>query len=97
MDHEHAAALLLEHAMQDWRDVLPRITVPTLVFGGEASMFPPAGAHLVATAIPGSTLRVLSAAERGSHLPHLENPAAVNSAIRSFMEVQTEAHDRPVA
>ena len=36
-----AARLLVDLYAQDWRDVLPRITVPTLVVGGEASLFNP--------------------------------------------------------
>jgi len=35
LPREYAAALLLDHYGNDWRDVLPRLDVPTLVIGGE--------------------------------------------------------------
>ena len=53
MPREHAATLLIDHAAADWRDVLPRITVPTLVIGGSASLFPTSGIEWIASQIPG--------------------------------------------
>src|SRR5262245_20443178 len=37
----HAVHLLVDHCTQDWRDVIPLINIPTLVFGGAASFFNP--------------------------------------------------------
>jgi hypothetical protein len=36
----HAATLLAQLATQDWRAVIPRITLPTLVVGGRVSLVP---------------------------------------------------------
>jgi non-heme chloroperoxidase len=97
LPREAAGDLLFDSWVQDWREVLPRISVPTLVIGGEASLFPAAAAKHVAASIPSSTLRILSAEERGSHLSLLENPSAVNGAIRSFVEGSPLPEDRPQA
>ena len=34
----YAARLLYDHATNDWRDVIPRINVPTLIFGAKTSL-----------------------------------------------------------
>jgi non-heme chloroperoxidase len=88
MRRESASALLFDHAAADWRDVLPRISVPTLVIGGEASMFPADAIRNTATAIPGSQIVIVPAAEGGSHMAFYENPRAVNEAIRVFLHGQ---------
>ena len=38
MPRRHAATLLLNHSAQDWRDLIPRITLPTLIVGGRVSL-----------------------------------------------------------
>ncbi|MFE9330358.1 alpha/beta fold hydrolase [Streptomyces sp. NPDC006925] len=84
LPREYAGRLLLDNVMQDWRDVLPRITVPTLVMGGAQSVIPTAAARSVASAVPGATLRILD--RRGSHFAFWENPAAFNREVRAFLE-----------
>ncbi|MEU3185683.1 alpha/beta hydrolase [Streptomyces sp. NPDC006923] len=85
MPREAARALVFDNGVQDWRGLLPRISVPALVIGGDASLFPASAMQEVAALIPSSTLRILSAEERGSHLSFYENPPVVNGAIRSFL------------
>jgi pimeloyl-ACP methyl ester carboxylesterase len=85
MSDAHAAAVLLDHAFKDWRDVLPRITVPTLVLGGELSICPPAGMEWVAAQIPGAQYYTFTAAERGSHFMFWENPERFNSVVKHFL------------
>ncbi|MEU5375940.1 alpha/beta hydrolase [Streptomyces sp. NPDC005968] len=84
LPREYAAALLLDHYGNDWRDVLPRLDVPTLVIGGEASFFPPESAAWVASRIPGAQVRIFSTDERGSHLMFWENPDLFDSVVRAF-------------
>lgn len=81
-----AGTLLVDHAYQDWRDVLPRIDVPTLVIGGEVSIFPPAGIEWVAEQIDGAEVRIFSKEERGSHFMFWENAPLFNDLIRAFAE-----------
>ncbi|MGP4015044.1 alpha/beta fold hydrolase [Saccharopolyspora sp. 5N708] len=85
LPREHAASLHLDHYGNDWRDVLPRITVPTLVIGGEVSVFGPGVGQWVAARIPGARLRTFSAAEFGSHLMFRENAELFNTVVRDFL------------
>lgn len=77
--------LLLDHAMQDWRDVLPRIDVPTLVVGGEVSHVSPASQAWTAEHIQGARLRVFTAEEGGSHFPFFERPAMFAPVLLDFL------------
>lgn len=85
MSDAHSAALFLDHAFKDWRDVLPRITVPTFVIAGAASIFPPAGIEWVATQIPGAQQYTFTAAEKGSHFVFWENSDKFNSLVKDFV------------
>ena len=86
LPREWAATLLIDHVAADWRDVLPRITVPTLVIGGTVSVFPAPGIEWVASQIPGATSRIFDAAEFGSHFMFWENPDAFNFVVRQFLD-----------
>ncbi|MET7495894.1 alpha/beta hydrolase [Streptomyces sp900116325] len=89
LPREYAATLHLDYCGNDWRDVLPRITVPTLVVGGAASVISPDVAKGVAECIPVSVVRIFSAAEKGSHLMFWENSELFNSVVSGFMETGT--------
>ncbi|MFJ7181128.1 alpha/beta fold hydrolase [Streptomyces massasporeus] len=89
LPREYAGRLLLDNVMQDWRDVLTRITVPTLVMGGNDSVIPSAAARSVASAIPGATVRILH--ERASHFAFWENPTAFNREVRAFLDTPVDA------
>ncbi|MER7707838.1 alpha/beta hydrolase [Kitasatospora sp. NPDC097605] len=77
--------LLFDHCAQDWRDVLPRIDVPTLVLGCEGSHVDPASQAFVAGRIPGAELHVFPEEVASSHFPFLENPAAFNAVVEKFL------------
>jgi len=81
-----AAYLLWDHAAQDWRDLLPRIDVPTLVIGCEGSHINPASQRFVAAQIPHGRVKILTADVANSHFPYLENPSAFNSIVESFLD-----------
>jgi pimeloyl-ACP methyl ester carboxylesterase len=87
-DRETASALMFSQATLDFRDLLPQITIPTLVIGGESSFLSTMYLENLSASIPGSKVHVISAADRGSHMVILENAPAVNSVIRSFVESQ---------
>ncbi|MGE5412657.1 MAG: alpha/beta fold hydrolase [Syntrophomonadaceae bacterium] len=66
----------------DARDVLPGISVPTLVLVGEAdALTPPADSEAMVAAIPGA--RLVRIPEAG-HLTPMERPGAVTSALGDF-------------
>ncbi|MCG0063844.1 alpha/beta hydrolase [Streptomyces tricolor] len=77
--------LLFDHCAQDWRDVLPRIDVPTLVIGCDGSHVHPRSQRYVADRIPGARLHVFPASVANSHFPFLENPPAFNDVVGTFL------------
>ena len=81
----YAARLLVDHCAQDWRDVIPRITLPTLVVGGRASFFNPKSQAWIGQQIPGARVEIFDAHEGGSHFMWLENPTKFNQVVRAFM------------
>jgi pimeloyl-ACP methyl ester carboxylesterase len=85
MSDANAATLLIDHSFRDWRDVLPRINVPSLVLAGELSIFPAPGIEWVATQIPGAEHYTFSAEEKGSHFAFWENPDKFNSVVEGFV------------
>lgn len=85
-----AARLLIDHASQDWRDVIthviPPLGLPTLVFGGAlGTIFPPASQAWIARRIPGARLCILGAEAGGSHFMFWENPQRFNAELRAFL------------
>ncbi|GAA1917766.1 alpha/beta hydrolase [Microbacterium aoyamense] len=77
--------LLFDHATQDWRDVLPRVDVPTLVIGCEGSHVAPASQSFIAESIPGARTFIFSSDVANSHFPFLENPEAFNRVVEGFL------------
>jgi pimeloyl-ACP methyl ester carboxylesterase len=73
----------------DHRDVLPTITVPTLLLYGDVDVRSPVqvGRDLQA-ALPSSSLVVLPGAP---HLAHVEAPDAFNRAVRTFLHGHRDA------
>jgi pimeloyl-ACP methyl ester carboxylesterase len=78
--------LLFDHCAQDWRDVLPRIDVPTLVLGCDGSHVAPSSQAYIAAQIPDASLHVFPADVASSHFPFLENPVAFNAVIEQFLD-----------
>jgi pimeloyl-ACP methyl ester carboxylesterase len=85
MPRAAAATLGFNHCGQDWRDVIPRITLPTLIVGGQASIFPWRSLAWIHEQIPGSRLEVFGEDEGGSHFPFVENPAKFNRLVAEFI------------
>lgn len=90
MSFENAATLLVEHAGNDWRDVLPTIGVPTLVIGAETSIFGSEGLRYIAGKIKGAELRIFSKEEKGNHFMFWENPDLFNRVVEMFLEGSKE-------
>ena len=77
------ADLLALRDRPDSRPTLPSITVPVLVVAGEADQLtPPSVAHGMAQAMPDARVAIIPGA---GHLSPLENPRAVNAALRRFI------------
>ena len=82
LPRRYAARLLVDTCAQDWRDVIPRINIPTLVL---ASFFNPKSQEWIGQQIPGARVEIFDEHEGGSHFMFLENPAKFNQIVRAFM------------
>jgi pimeloyl-ACP methyl ester carboxylesterase len=68
----------------DFRPILPKITVPTLVIVGEEDIVtPPSASEFLAKNIPGASLVQIPGA---GHLTNIEKPEAFNAALASFLD-----------
>ena len=79
------AVIVAQSAManrRDQADLLPQLKLPTLIIVGEKDiMTPPSAARAMHAAIPGSQLIEIPDA---GHMSPMENPPAVNAALREF-------------
>jgi pimeloyl-ACP methyl ester carboxylesterase len=82
---EYAARLLFDHATNDWRDVIPRIDVPTLVVGGKESLVPWKSQVWIGNQIPGAHTVIFEGNEGGAHFMFMENPDKFNALVKDFM------------
>lgn len=85
MPRIYASRLLLNHSMNDWRFLIPRINIPTLVIGGKLSIVPWKSQVWVAHQIKGARLEIFEANEGGSHFTFLENPTKFNRIVTEFV------------
>jgi pimeloyl-ACP methyl ester carboxylesterase len=85
MPRPYAARLLYDHATNDWRDVIPRIDVPTLVVGGKASLVGWKSQVWIGNQIPGAQTVIFEAEEGGNHFMFMENPEKFNRIVEEFM------------
>lgn len=81
----HAATLLAQLATQDWRDVIPRLTLPTLIVGGRVSLVPWQSQAWIQAHIPGSRLEIFEEHEGGNHHMFIEGAAKFNRLLREFL------------
>ncbi len=85
MPRRHAASLLLNHGVQDWRDLIPRISLPTLIVGGRASLIPWRSQEWMHRQIAGSRLEIFEEEEGGNHFMFMENPDRFNRLVDEFL------------
>jgi pimeloyl-ACP methyl ester carboxylesterase len=85
MARKDAATLLLNHGCQDWRDIIPRITLPTLVIAGRGSPAPWKSIAWTANQIPGAQLEIFEENEGGSHFMFVENATKFNQIVSTFV------------
>jgi len=81
----HAAALALHHLNIDWRDVIQRITLPTLVVGGKVSHVPWQSQLWIHEQIAGSQLEIFEGEDGGAHFMFLEGPERFNKLVADFI------------
>lgn len=85
MPRDSAAKLLLDLATHDWRDVIRRITLPTMILGARASIFNPRSQEWIGRQIPGAIVEIFEEDEGGSHFMWMENPLKFQTLLRGFL------------
>jgi len=85
LPRRYAAALMYNHCAQDWRDVIPRINVPTLIIGGKVSVVPWKSQVWIHDQIPNSELVLFEESEGGQHFMFIEGAAKFNKVVAAFL------------
>ncbi|WP_280417272.1 alpha/beta fold hydrolase [Nocardia carnea] len=87
-DHAAVSKLFLNHFVSDWRDILPRISVPTWVVTSRFTSYydsdHPEGMEWIAKQIPDSRLTIF---EHSGHQPHVSEAAEFNRKLLEFCAV----------
>ena len=78
MPRQYAATLLYNHSTQDWRDLIPRLELPTLVVGGRVSTVPWQSQEWIAKQIPGARLEIFEEEDGGNHFMFIEGHEKFN-------------------
>jgi pimeloyl-ACP methyl ester carboxylesterase len=85
MPRQYAATLLYNHATQDWRDLIPRLALPTLVVGGRVSVVPWQSQEWIAAQVPGARLEIFEEEEGGNHFMFIEGHQKFNAIVADFV------------
>jgi non-heme chloroperoxidase len=86
LPRQHAATLLYNNCAQDWRDLIPRINIPTLVIGGKASVTPWKSQIWIHEQIPDSKIVLFEEEEGGKHLMFIEGAEKFNEVVSEFLD-----------
>jgi non-heme chloroperoxidase len=82
-DHESVRKLLLDHMVADWRDVLPRVVIPTWVVTGRLSpYYDLAGMEWFANEVPLGSLTLFN---ESGHCPHVNEAEEFNRRLLAFI------------
>ena len=85
MPRAHAATLLYNHSTQDWRDVIPRINIPTLIVSGRVSMVPWKSQAWIHEQIADSRIEYFEEGEGGQHFMFIEGADKFNRIVADFI------------
>ncbi|NLT47856.1 MAG: alpha/beta hydrolase [Clostridiales bacterium] len=85
--HRFLSKLLMDHITQDWRDIIPRITVETMYISGDASFATtPECANWIAQSIKGCKWVRVNGKGLGTHHMMQSCPDIFNKSIVEFLE-----------
>ena len=85
MPRDFAATLLYNSNHTDWRDLIPRINLPTLIISGRASFMPWKSQEWIHRQIKGSQFEVFEEPEGGQHFMFIENPEKFNRLVMEYL------------
>jgi non-heme chloroperoxidase len=85
MPRDFAAILFYNLCHTDWRDLIPRINLPTLIISGRASAIPWKTQEWIHRQIKGSQFEVFEESEGGQHFMFIENPEKFNRLVMEYL------------
>jgi non-heme chloroperoxidase len=86
MPRHLAGTLAYNHWHMDWRDLIPRINLPTLIISGRASAATSwKSQEWIHRQIKGSQFEIFEEAEGGQHFMFIENPEKFNRVIMKYL------------
>jgi non-heme chloroperoxidase len=85
MPRDLAATLAYNNSHTDWRDLIPRINLPTLIISGRASAIPWKSQEWIHRQIKGSQFEVFEESEGGQHFMFIENPEKFNRLVMEYL------------
>ena len=85
MPRDFAGTLIYNHCHTEWRDLIPRINLPTLIIGGRASAIPWKSQEWLHRQIKGSQFEVFEESEGGQHFMFIENPEKFNRLVMEYL------------
>jgi pimeloyl-ACP methyl ester carboxylesterase len=85
MPRDLAGTLMYNLWHMDWRDLIPRINLPTLIISGRTSIIPLKSQEWIHRQIKGSQLEIFEEAEGGQHFMFIENPKKFNRIIMEYL------------
>ena len=85
MPRDFAATLFYNLCHTDWRDLIPRINLPTLIISGRASAIPWKTQEWIHRQIKGSQFEVFEESEGGQHFMFIENPEKFNRLVMEYL------------
>jgi non-heme chloroperoxidase len=85
MPRDFAGTLMYNHCHTEWRDLIPRINLPTLIIGGRASAIPWKSQEWIHRQIKGSQFEVFEESEGGQHFMFIENPEKFNRLVMEYL------------
>jgi pimeloyl-ACP methyl ester carboxylesterase len=85
MPRDFAATLVYNLLHTDWRDLIPRINLPTLIISGRASAMPWKSQEWIHRQIKDSQFEVFEESEGGQHFMFIENPEKFNRLVMEYL------------
>ena len=85
MPRPHAADLLFDHCLADWRDVIAATRLPSLVVGGRKSIFSAESQEWIASVNPNARAVIFEESEGGGHFMFYENAERFNAEVDRFL------------
>jgi len=85
MPRDFAGTLMYNLCHTDWRDLIPRISLPTLIISGRASAMPWKSQEWIHRQIKGSQFEVFEESEGGQHFMFIENPEKFNRLVMEYL------------